>query len=489
MNKEIFNYLYSFKYKNNNYIFITSKNYPFYFLEYDLNKNTFSYPKIEIFKDLFEKYNSNEIKLFNDIKTKLTVIKEKLKETKFTINPLVKTTSGLLSVAVVLSMCGCTQTKRNKETAISPTTTFEQQSSNSDIYNYFKEYNIEIINRRYDENDYIFVKDFINKNGKHQITISDFNEFKKYKNLSFDPTYDNVIDSFNNNKNIDNNIKEIIINGINMMKKSEELKNLDLSVLYINSKKMNIKYISSDEIINETQKESTYAYFETTTGTIYLPDDKPLKEFEILHEALGHGSLAFREENEDSMMVFDCTNYLMLPTDDRYTGNSVGITISEGGANKIARIATNNKTASTFYELYEEELRVISELCNVSIGELFNHKGISFYDLMYKNNINTPIEYIFKMDALYKGQLYCEFSYLMEKLFVDATEENYIKSDKKVQKQILKDTIKIIRNSNFKEKKELNFEYNQGTSSINYNFNDAANNYEKEMNKLNNTKK
>ena len=39
MNKEEFNYLYSFKYNEKDYIFLTSKNYPFYFLEYDFNRN------------------------------------------------------------------------------------------------------------------------------------------------------------------------------------------------------------------------------------------------------------------------------------------------------------------------------------------------------------------------------------------------------------------------------------------------------------------
>ena len=81
----------------------------------------------------------------------------------------------------------------------------------------------------------------------------------------------------------------------------------------------------------------------------------------------------------------------MLPTDNRYSGHSMGIMVSEGGANMIAHFATNDYSVSTFYELYEEELRVIADLCNVSIGELFNHKGISLYDLMYKNGIDTPV--------------------------------------------------------------------------------------------------
>ena len=61
---------------------------------------------------------------------------------------------------------------------------------------------------------------------------------------------------------------------------------------------------------------------------------------------------------EDSVYIFDCTNHIMLLNDNRYTGYSVGIMVSEGGANMIAHLATNDYSVSTFYELYEEELRV-----------------------------------------------------------------------------------------------------------------------------------
>ena len=225
-----------------------------------------------------------------------------------------------------------------------------------------------------------------------------------------------------------------------------------------------------------------YAYFEASSGIVYLPNDQPFQKFPFIHEVLGHGSLAYREETENSLIVFDCTNYLMLPNDNRYTGYSVGVMVSEGGANMIAHLATQDYSVSTFYELYEEELRVIADLCNVSIGQLFNHKGISLYDLMYKNGISTPVEYIFKMDGIYKGQLYCEFSYLMERLFVDATEEEFLNSKEEQQDEIVRETIKIIRDSHFKQKEEFNFDYPGGT--INYNFEESAKKYEENMNNL-----
>lgn len=480
MKKEIFKYLYSFKYKNKEYIYLISKNYPFYFLEYDADKNIFEFPDINTFKNVYNKFYSNNNLLAYNYSNNLKEIKTKLLNKEFNITPLIKTVSGFLSLTLALSLCGCTQTKDIENNI--PTTIVETQDKEQEIYNYFKEYNMDVITRNYDGNDYIFTNKFINSNNKKQITLNNFEEFRKYKNIDFIPTWDDIINAFNENNNINNEQKDIILDAINNMKSNKELNDLDLSVLYINAKRMNFKYISSEEMSNTINKDSVYAFFDSLSGTVYLPTDKPFQKFEFIHEVLGHGTLAFREENENETIVFDCTNYLMLLNDNRYTGYSVGTMISEGGANIIAHIATNDYSVSTFYELYEEELRVIADLCNVSIGELLNHKGISFYDLMYKNNINTPIEYIFKMDAISKGQIYLEFSDLMERLLIDATEEKFINSDAKKQEEIIKSTIEIINSSYFKNKKELNFDYEGG--SINYNFEEIANEYEENMNRL-----
>ena len=480
MTMEKFKYLYSFKYNNKDYIYLYSRNYPFYFLEYDFNTNKFEYPDIDTFKDLYNKFNSND-KLY--FKYDLKKLKQVLLDLNLDITPLVKTTSGLLSLALVFSMCGCTQTNDIKDKEVVESTAIvEKYDKSQEIYNYFKSYNIDVTDREYDGNDYIFVNEFINSSGKKEITLHSFDEFRKFNNLDFIPTWDDVIEAFQDNENIDIEKKNIILDGINNLRSSEELKDIDLSVLYVNAKEMKIKYVSSNEMINTTNRNSVYAYFDVASKTVYLPSDRPLEKFEFIHEVLGHGTLAFREETADSLVVFDCTNYLMLPTDNRYSGHSMGIMVSEGGANMIAHFATNDYSVSTFYELYEEELRVVADLCNVSIGELFNHKGISLYDLMYKNGIDTPVEYIFKMDGIIKGQLYCEFSYLMERLCVDATEEEFIQASKKEQDEIIKTTVEIIKDSYFKDREGFNFPYDGG--SISYSFDVSANNYEENMNKL-----
>jgi len=488
MKKEKFKYIYSFKYKNKEYIYLMSKNYPFYFLEYNSVENNFDYPDINVFKELYGKFYYNDNKLHYDLLNNLKKIKKMLLSMDFEIIPLTRTTSGLLSVALALSMCGCTQIKNTTDTSNVETSTIDiVQDKQQQIYNYFKSYNMDVIDKEYDGNDYIFVNSFINNEGKYQITLQNYEDFRKFNNINFIPSWDDVIKEFKNNENIDDSKKEIILDGINNLRNNKKLEGLDLSVLYVNAKRMNFTYISSEEMINVTNRDSVYAYFDTTSGTVYLPSDKPLEKFEFIHEVLGHGALAYREETKNSLVVFDCTNYIMLPTDNRYTGYSMGIMVSEGGANMIAHLATNDYSVSTFYELYEEELRVIAKLCNVSLGQLFNHKGISLYDLMYKNGINTPVEYIFKMDGIYRGQLYCEFSYLMERLFVDATEEKIINSTKEEQNEIIKSTIEIIKDSQFKEKEELNFGYNGG--AIVYNFEQSADKYEENINKLINSNK
>ena len=482
MRKENFKYLYSFKYNNKDYIYLYSKNYPFYFLEYNHTKKGFNYPDISIFKELYNKFYSNDAILSFNIKNDIKKIKETLANLSITITPLIRTTSGLISIVITLSMCGCNQIDNTKASNNESVAIVETQNTNQDISNYFKSYNIDIINKQYNSENYIFVKGFINNDNKKQITIQDFDGFKKYKHIDFIPNWNDVIEAFQINKNIDKEKKDIILDCINNMANSKELKNLDLSVLYTNAQRMKFIYLSSEEMINNVNRESVYSYFDTLTGTVYLPNDKPLEKFEFIHEVLGHGTLAYREETKDSVIVFDCTNQLMLPTDNKYTGESIGIMISEGGANMIAHLATNDYSVDSFYTLYEEELRVIAQLCNINLGELFNHKGIALYDLMYKNNINTPVEYIFKMDGIYKGKLYCEFSDLMERLFVDATEEKFINSSVDNQDKIIKSTIKIIKDSYFKDKKELNFDYTGG--SIRYNFEESADKYKENINHL-----
>lgn len=487
MKKELFKYLYSFNYNNKEYIYLFSKNYPFYFLEYNEITLAFDYPDINTFKELYNLFYSNEPTLTFDLKSELKRIKEKICEIDIEATPFIRTSAGLISVALALSMCACTQTE--KPTNISttePTSTVQVNDKNKEIYNYFKKYDMDVINREYDGNDYIFVKEFKNNNNKSQITLDSFEEFRKYANIDFIPTWDDVISAFQNNPNIDNDKKSIILSDVNKLQQHEELKEMDLSVLYANAKRMHIKYLSTDEMINRVGRDSVYAYFDTTSGDVYLPSDKPLERFEFIHEVIGHGALAYRDETEKTLIVFDCTNYLMLPTDNRYTGYSVGVMISEGGANMLAHFATDDYSVSTFYELYEEELRTIAALCDISIGELFNHKGIALYDLMYKNKINTPVEYIFKMDGIYKGQIYCEFSDLMERLFVDATEEKVLNSNPQNQNEIIAATIEIIRNSHLQDREELSFSYPGG--SIDYNFEESATRYEENINSIRNSK-
>ena len=90
------------------------------------------------------------------------------------------------------------------------------------------------------------------------------------------------------------------------------------------------------------------------------------------------------------------------------------------------------------------------------------------------------------MDGIYKGQLYCEFSDLMERLFIDATEEKILNSTPQNQNEIIAATIEIIRNSHLQNRDELSFQYPGG--SIDYNFEESASRYEENMNAIRNGK-
>ena len=90
MKQENFKYLYSFKYNNKEYIYLASKNYPFYFLEYNSSTKNFDHPDIETFKELHNKfYSNNELLEFNII-DEIKIVKSKLHNRSVTFNiPLI----------------------------------------------------------------------------------------------------------------------------------------------------------------------------------------------------------------------------------------------------------------------------------------------------------------------------------------------------------------------------------------------------------------
>ena len=282
MNKELFNYLYSFKYKEKEYIYLINKQYPFYFLEYNPSTNNFEYPDIDTYKELYNKFYSNEQLLPFNMIEEIKTFKTKLHNKTISLVPLIRTTSGLLTLVMALSLCGCKQTdKVNQTTNTESSSIVATQGVDQEIKNYFKQYNMDVTSRDYNDSDYIFVTEFINNNNKKQITLHTFDDFRKYCNISTIPTWDEVINAFKRNQNIDQEKLNIILEGINNMKNNPDLKNIDLSVLYVNAQKMKFKYCTSEEMINTVGKDSVYAYFDVVSGTVYLPSDKPLEKFEF----------------------------------------------------------------------------------------------------------------------------------------------------------------------------------------------------------------
>lgn len=480
-----FKYLYSFKYNNKDYFFLTSKEYPFYFLEYDQKTGNINFPDINTYLDLYDKFQSDFVFTFKD---KLTKLKEDLSNEFLNVKPLVRTTSGVLALSIALSLCGCSQTKEIPEN-IKEETSIEEQVENpayllDEVQSYLLQNGITSTKKSYNDDDYYFVKSCTTSSGTRQIYLSSNEEFKELVNIENDPTYDDVIKEFQNNENIPEEEKQIIVDALNNMKNSKELEKLELCVLYTNAKRMSINKIPYDTLKEVTGAESVYAYFETETGKVFIPSDKPFEKFEFIHEVLGHGSIAYRERKDDNLYIYDGFSQIMLPTDNRYTGYSIGKAFSEGGANIIARICVPDDDTKTFYQLFEEELRLIASTCNLSLGELLNNKGEAFYDVMYHNYINYPVRYIIESDAVYNGVIYTEFSVLLESIMLDGIYEEYINASEEEKESIIKSTSEVIRNSSFKD--GLHFEYPGGT--IDYNPDESADNFEEKIRGVENTR-
>lgn len=462
MDKVSFKYLYSFTYNKKTFLYLTSLKYPFYILEYNRESKKCAFPDAQDFFEIYELFQNNNGKLCFSAREIVTLAKEKIQNIKLDFAPKVRTVSGLLALSLALFLCGCTA--RTSELPNIPETSTSALSESLDtMLDYFNSYGIHVSKRTYNNEDYYFVNDCYTQKGNHQITLTSLNDFKEYVGLEKSPTYDDVKNALEENSSIDEDKKEIILKGLKKMEASKDLKRFDLSVLYTNIKRMKFTYLSSEELTKTVNRKDAYAYFETETGTVYLPSDKNFEEFEFLHEVLGHGSLAYRNRTDGELVIYDCTNDLMLNNGNNYMNYSMGIMVSEGGANIVAHIALPDSPVHTFYELYEEELRLISEFCGTSIGEMLNHKGIELCDLMAKNNINNPANYIMMGDGIINGYLYGDFALTLENLAIDATEEKYLETSNK--EDVLKATLDIIRNSSFKD--GLSFAYPGG--SIDYN--------------------
>ena len=289
---------------------------------------------------------------------------------------------------------------------------------------------IEVINE-YDDNNIYKMNSFntkvIDKFDKSNFIINNVPDvdysilctpstFSKYSNES-NVTYEDIKNTINN-IDIDNNIKKLLLKGINNLENNKF--NMDLSVLNYNLKHLNIEY--RDNELDELSQ--AVAKFEPENSTVIVcSKDINSDEFEdmFFHEIFGHGMTTAYIKEKD---VFCSTSFPVCIIDDnKYKGNyELGRAFSEGLAEIIRKNATNRKidNEESFYSPCIYSLLILLKSNNISISEYADNGVEYLIDKLKSNNLGKQISYI---EALDKKLLYLSFydtdiEYKLEELII-----------------------------------------------------------------------
>ena len=223
-------------------------------------------------------------------------------------------------------------------------------------------------------------------------------EFKNYLDNSTDISFDDVRNSLNNNPNIEDNIKSIILKGIDNLEKNNF--NMDLTVLNYNLSNLKLEYVAKDtDLIVEV-----LAKFEAIDNTIYInPSAKDDELFEdiLIHEVLGHGSNIAYLNKDGGIYCSPTISNIMIEDHDYILGNVViGKTYEEGLAEYIRYKATNKKIDpnTTSYSVPLYMLLFMCKSCNLSLEDYANNGVEILIDKLQENNLGSVVHFIELLD-------------------------------------------------------------------------------------------
>jgi len=219
-------------------------------------------------------------------------------------------------------------------------------------------------------------------------------EFSKYTN-EHDISYDDIRNTINS-IDIDTNIKNLLLSGINNLEGNNF--NMNLDVLNYNLKRLKVVY--SDDM--EVGISQAIAQYDPKDGTVIIGSeafDSPEFEDIFLHEVLGHGMTTAYIPEKDLLCS---TSFLTcIIEDNKYKGNyEVGRALDEALAEIIRMKATNRKidNEGTFYSPCVYSLLILLETNNISISEYANNGVEYLLEKLKENNLGKQIDFITNLD-------------------------------------------------------------------------------------------
>lgn len=217
----------------------------------------------------------------------------------------------------------------------------------------------------------------------------------------------------------------------------EKFPNLDVTVLYENSKRLNFIKCTTEEMLQLGRSETVAGSFDYSTGKVYYnPDNIFYKDSVIIHEVLGHGTneIIFKDSNTNKYISYGSSSYVVIEFDDSYQYISIGESIAEGKAQLIQESLTNDKL-DTPYNYAVELNRLYAELSGMTTSEFINCNAQELYRKLYNSGIDNPVSYIIDSDNV----LYDYYNYnlsegtlkrIYEELIIDSAVEKVKKNGK-----------------------------------------------------------
>lgn len=173
------------------------------------------------------------------------------------------------------------------------------------------------------------------------------------------------------------------------------------------------------------------AEFDIRGRRIFI-DPANVSPYVICHEALGHG-ISDIQTSFDGKTIFYMPDFLTIYVDTE-TGkcsfNYLGFSLEEGKADLIADIATKTTNFGT-YEMEAEQLRIITEMCGLSISDYISYGTTLLVDKMRECDVDKPFDYIKSVDDLltsvrnreFEIEDRCRMRYNMKEFFKDYADD------------------------------------------------------------------
>ena len=250
---------------------------------------------------------------------------------------------------------------------------------------------------------------------------------KSYDTKCVPATFKNYIDEKNvtwedlkltvNNSKFDEYHKQLLLRGINNLKKNNF--NIDLSAINYNIKNINIEYV--DEY-HDKDVLGEFSCFEHKIRLSKNINNQKKYEIVFLHEMLGHGMTDAYIDDTKVYCSIDTPTYV-IDENNKYIGYSLyGEAFTESTAQIIALKALDNDLCEEYmsgYDLVMAEQLMLCKDNNCELDEYANYGVDCLIKKMKQNKIDNPYEII----AMVSHNL--ETSKIKEKMEISSDEVMY----------------------------------------------------------------